>query len=77
MRWVSVTPRPALPDDPEPEVRWLVIRADGTLGGVVDLAAAERPRFLDATHLVTTWRGDLNIERVWVYALLPALTDEP
>lgn len=33
------------------------------------LPATERPRHLDATHLVTTWRDDLDVERVNVYEL--------
>lgn len=49
--------------------RWLVFDSTGRLAGYVDLPPSFDPVEVDSTLVVGTWRDDLDVETVRVYAL--------
>ena len=52
-----------------------VVDDDGHLLGRVVLPDAEVPRYVDATHLITLGRDELDVESVRVYKLPPSLVE--
>lgn len=74
---VSVTPRPIPPPEDEPPTSWLVVTDGGSVIGRIELSSSEVPRYMDATHLVTTRPDEMDVQHVRVYPLPVELTSAP
>lgn len=74
--WTSVTVPPASSPD-SAYTPYLVLDADGTILGRILLQPRERIGYVDAAHLVTIGRDELDVEQVWVYELPDPLRNLP
>lgn len=49
----------------------------GSVIGRIELSSSEVPRYMDATHLVTTRPDEMDVQHVRVYPLPVELTSAP